>query len=69
MPAHIHLNICFLFEADEKQKITTKPDENKSVKWMSFEELISGAWEPQMKKVYKKIIEKIDLFFKGKLND
>ena len=69
VPAHIHLNICFLFEADENQKLSVKPDENKSVKWMSFEELISGAWEPQMKKVYKKITEKIDLFFKGKLND
>jgi len=69
VPAHIHLNFCYLFEADENQKLTVKKDENSSVKWLEFNKLLDGAWEPQMKKVYQKIIGKIELFFKGNLND
>ena len=59
IPAHIHLNVTYLFEADEKDKIHIKDDENSGVEWLTFEELLKRSKEPYMIPVYKKIIEKI----------
>ena len=59
VPAHIHLNVTYLFEADENEELHIKPDENSGVAWLTFEELINKSTEPYMITVYKKIIEKI----------
>lgn len=59
VPAHIHLNVTYLLEADEHEQIKNKPDENSGVAWLEFEELINRSTEPYMIPVYKKIIEKI----------
>ncbi len=59
VPAHIHLNVTYLFEADDKQHLKIKADENSNVAWLTFDELIEKSTEVHMKPVYKKIIEKI----------
>ena len=59
VPAHIHLNVTYLLEADENELIETKPDENSGVEWLTFDELLNKATEIYMILVYKKIIEKI----------
>ena len=59
VPAHIHLNVTYLFEADEEDEIKIKPDENSNVAWLTFDELIEKSTELYMKPIYKKIIEKI----------
>ena len=59
VPAHIHLNVTYLLEADENELIETKPDENSGVEWLTFDELLNKATEIYMIPVYKKIIEKI----------
>ena len=59
VPAHIHLNVTYLLEADENELIETKPDENSGVEWLTFDELLNKATEIYMLPVYKKIIEKI----------
>mgnify|MGYP001110260149 CR=1 FL=1 len=59
VPAHIHLNVTYLLEADETELIETKPDENSGVEWLTFDELLNKATEIYMIPVYKKIIEKI----------
>ncbi len=59
VPAHTHLNVTYLFEANEEDEIKIKPDENSGVAWLPFEELMSRSKEPYMIPVYKKIIEKI----------
>lgn len=59
VPAHIHLNVTYLLEADENKLIETKPDENSGVEWLTFDELLNKATEIYMIPVYKKIIEKI----------
>lgn len=56
--AHTHIALCYLFEGDEHFPIHNKPDENKAVKWLTFDELLELA-EDCMKGVYKKIIERI----------
>ena len=37
--AHTHLDIDFLFEADEKQPLKIKPDENQNVIWADINEI------------------------------
>lgn len=57
--AHIHLNVTYLFEADEEDELKIKSDENSNVAWLTFDELIQKSTEPCMISVYKKIINKI----------
>lgn len=57
--AHQHLNITYLFEADENDAIHILEDENSNIGWLTFDELIAKSDEPYMISVYKKIIEKI----------
>lgn len=59
VPAHIHLSVAYLFEADEKEKLFVKEDENSDVKWISIDQIIGCSTEPYMKRVYEKIIDKI----------
>jgi len=58
--SHTHLNITYLFEADENQLIQIKEDENSNIGWLTFDELINRSTEPYMIPAYKKIIEKIN---------
>jgi len=58
--SHLHMNVTYLFEADEAQPIRNAPAENRAVRWMPFDELISCAREPVMKRIYQKIVDQID---------
>lgn len=59
VPSHLHLNITYLAEADEKEMLLVKEDENQAVKWWTFEEALKVSTEPWMVgRVYKKLIEK-----------
>ncbi len=62
IPAHIHLNVTYLFEADENEALQEAPEENKGVKWLYFDELLSLSEEKYMIPIYKKIIEKIKTY-------
>ena len=55
--AHVHLNVSYLIEADETEKIRVKEDENSAVRWMDL------AMAPKM----AKLIEDQELY--QKLND
>lgn len=57
--AHLHLNVTYLLEADEEEKLTIKKDENSGVKWIPINEVNNYSNEPHMQKVYGKLIEKI----------
>lgn len=59
VPAHDHLSIAYLFEADEKETTHFLADENSAVGWLTFDELLEKTTEPQMIPVYKKCIERI----------
>ena len=58
-PAHLHLNVTYLFEADENENVHILEDENSNIGWLEFDELIEKSDEPYMIPVYQKIIEKI----------
>lgn len=56
---HLHLSVAYLVEADEREWLIVKEDENSGVKWIPIEEVNVYSNEPHMQKVYDKLISKI----------
>lgn len=57
--SHVHLDCCFLLEADENDSLTIKEDENSGVKWVDIDEATSLTNEEKMKPIYRKLNEKL----------
>ncbi|QGU95332.1 NUDIX domain-containing protein [Clostridium bovifaecis] len=57
--AHLHLSVAYLVEGDENEELIVKTDENSGVKWISVDEIDTYSNEAHMKKVYSKIIYKM----------
>ncbi len=55
---HVHLNLSYLFEADEKQDIHMKEDENSGVAWIPIDRWKEYVAEPYMIPVYEKLIQR-----------
>ena len=57
VPSHLHFNVTFLAEADEARMLVVNEEENKGVKWFSFEDAVNASTEPWMvERVYKKLV-------------
>ena len=56
---HLHLSAAFLIEADEKDRLKVKADENSGVKWIPLEEMNVYSTEPHMHKLYDKLKAKL----------
>ncbi|MDF2547490.1 MAG: hydrolase [Anaerosolibacter sp.] len=56
--AHLHLSVAYVLEADEREPLVVKNDENSGVKWIPIEEIDKYSNEPHMQEVYKKIVSK-----------
>jgi len=58
--SHVHLNVTYLLEADENEKIHIKEDENSGVKWVLIDNVLDLTSETWVRdRVYAKIIEKM----------
>lgn len=58
--SHLHMNVTYLLEAEEEQKIQCKPDENSNVGWFDFEDALERSTEEWFKKrIYAKLNEKV----------
>lgn len=58
--SHIHLNLTYLLEVDEKEVVHSKEDENSGVQWVSIEEIRKVSSEEWIKKnIYTKLNEKL----------
>lgn len=58
--SHVHLNVTYLLEADENEKIHIKEDENSGVKWIPINKILESSSEPWIRdRVYAKIIDKM----------
>ncbi len=56
--AHLHLTASYLLEADEKDALFVKANENSGVKWIAMDKINEYSSEPYMKRVYDKLIMK-----------
>ena len=60
MPSHLHLNVTYLLEGDERDALEIKPDENSGVRWFSLDEAVAASAEPWMRaRVYEKLNQKL----------
>lgn len=59
VPSHLHLDCCFLLEADENSKVKIKEDENSGVQWVELDKAVQLTKEERMKPIYRKLNEKL----------
>ena len=60
VPSHVHLNLTYLLEVDEKEILKIKQDENSGVMWIKIEDIEKKSTEKWIiEKVYKKLNEKL----------
>ena len=60
VPCHLHLNVTYLLEADDRQPLHVKEDENSNVAWFSLDEAIERSNEKWFREhVYRKLNEKL----------
>lgn len=55
--SHLHINLTYLLEADEKEILEIKADENSGVKWFLVEEVVMASNEPNMREIYEKLMK------------
>lgn len=63
VPPHLHLSVTYIFQADEKEVLSIKKDENSGVKWIPVNDLDKYVSEDQMIPIYKKIIKKASTLY------
>jgi len=57
--SHLHYNVTYLLEADEKDALHVKPDENSGVAWFTVDEALKAGTEPWMvERIYRKLVAK-----------
>lgn len=60
IPAHTHLDVVYLLEADDTLPLNYKEEESKGVKWISLEEAIGENIVDFIRPVHKRLIEKLE---------
>ena len=56
VPSHLHLNVSYLFEADEREPLRVAADENSAVGWIPVAQLEQYVTEPTMLPIYMRLI-------------
>ncbi len=60
VPSHLHLNVTYLIEANEHEKLVVKEDENSQLKWFSLVDAIKSSSEPWFQEhIYSKLNDKL----------
>ena len=58
--SHLHLNVTYLLEADDREMVRAKEDENRGVHWFSPEDAVAASSEPWFREhIYSKLNEKL----------
>jgi len=58
--SHLHLNVTYLLEADDRSPLRVREDENKGVGWFSLGDALAASTEPWfVKRIYTKLNEKL----------
>jgi len=56
--SHLHLNVSYLFEADDALPLRTCEEENSAVGWIEVDKLETYVSEPLMLPVYKRLLKR-----------
>lgn len=57
--AHLHLDVLYLMEADDKIPLVYRDDESKGVKWVYFSEATDETMCDFIRPIHKKLIKKL----------
>ncbi len=58
--SHLHLNVTYLIEADERDALHICEAENSGVRWFSLDEALKASSEPWfVERIYRKLNEKL----------
>ena len=57
--SHLHISVAYLMEADDRETLIVKEDENSGVNWIPIDKMDVYSNEEHMKKIYAKILNKI----------
>ncbi len=57
--SHLHMDVEYLFEADEVDEVRIKEDENSGVRWIPIEEINDYVSEENMKPIYARLNERL----------
>lgn len=58
VPTHLHLNVSYLFEADEREPLAVAEAENSAVGWVAVAELSRAVTEETMLPIYMRLIDR-----------
>ena len=56
--SHLHLNVSYLFEADEALPLRVAQDENSAVGWLEIDKLEEFISEPLMLPIYRRLLKR-----------
>ena len=56
--SHLHLNVSYLFEADDSLPLSVREDENSAVGWIAVDRLCESVSEPPMLPVYERLLRR-----------
>ena len=58
--SHLHLNVSYLFEADESLPLRIAQDENSAVGWIEVDKLCQFVSEPPMIPIYERLLSRVN---------
>ncbi|MBQ7692447.1 MAG: NUDIX hydrolase [Oscillospiraceae bacterium] len=60
VPSHLHLNVTYLLEADDRDPLTVCEEENSGVRWFTLDGALEASSEPWfVARIYRKLNEKL----------
>ncbi len=59
IPSHVHLDVAYLFEADDTVPLTYREDESKGAKWILLEDISKEKIVYFAKPVFEKLLKKL----------
>ena len=60
VPSHLHLNVTYLMDADDRDALTVCEEENSGVRWFGLDEALLASSEPWfVERIYRKLNEKL----------
>lgn len=66
VPCHLHLNVTYLLEADDREELKIKEDENSDVRWFKKDEAVEASNEKWFRdNVYSKLNRKLEEYYEN----